>query len=86
MEIVVSAENKHLRFGKYRRQEVMLRQNLGSKLVCRVHDRIDIPPKSFLSFLYRRDHIAEGRVTDEGRSMSLEAWSSPRAAEGPQDR
>jgi hypothetical protein len=43
----------------------MLRQNLGSKLVCRVHGRIDIPPKSFLSYLYRCDHIAEGRLTKD---------------------
>lgn len=42
----------------------MLRFNLRSKLVCRVDRRIDVPPQSFLSWLYRCDDIAEGCFAD----------------------
>ena len=59
-----SAEDEYLRFGKHRGQKVMLRFNLYSKLVYRVHGRINIPPKSFLGALYHRDHIAERRSTN----------------------
>lgn len=61
----VAAEDEHLRFREHRHQKMLLRANLGSELVCRVHGRIDIPPKSFFSSLYRCDHICEGRFTND---------------------
>src|SRR5438309_7427785 len=64
-QVAFSAEDKHLRFGEYDCTKMLLRQNLGSKLICRVHGRIDIPPKSFLSSLYGRDHVAEGHFTTD---------------------
>ena len=48
-----------------RGQKVMLCFDLCSKLVYRVNRRIDIPPKSFLGWLYRRDDIAEGRFPND---------------------
>jgi hypothetical protein len=63
-QCLVRSGNEHFRFRKDGYQKVLLRAILGTKLVYRVHGRIDIPPESFLSSLYRRDHITEGRFTN----------------------
>ncbi len=76
MQSVFIAKNEQLRFSDHRRQKVMLRFNLSSELVYRVHGRIDVPSESLLCTLYHCDHIAKGRVTndhqiDVARSVKL---------------
>ena len=73
---VFIAKNEQLRFSDHRRQEVMLRFNLSSELVYRVHGRIDVSPESFLCTLYHCNHVAKGRFThdhqvDVARSVKL---------------
>src|SRR5688500_19102200 len=65
MQIVVLSEHEHLRLGEHCGQKMLLLFDLCSKLVCRVNGRIDIPPKSFLSWLYSGDHIAKRCVADD---------------------
>lgn len=65
MQPVFIAQNEQLRFSEHSRQKVMLRFNLFSELVDRVHSRIDVPPESLLCTLYYRDHIAKGCVTND---------------------
>ena len=62
---VFIAQNEQLRFSEHSRQKVMLRFNLSSELVDRVHSRIDVPPESLLCTLYHCDHIAKGCVTND---------------------
>ncbi len=78
VQSVFIAKNEQLRFSDYCRQKVMLRFNLSSEVVSRIHGRIDVPSESFLCTLNHCNHIAKGRVTDDhqvdvARSVELTA-------------